>query len=83
MSRMKLVLAGAVAAAAVAAGPVLTHGQLVARADAICLAWLLDRQLFERGWNEPFAGEIIGAIGSGIGQVSPRLCRLSPEHSVR
>jgi ribonuclease R len=36
------------------------------RADAICLAWLLDRQLFERGWNEPFPGEIIGAIGSGI-----------------
>jgi ribonuclease R len=35
-------------------------------ADEICLAWLLDRQLFERGWNEPFEGEIIGAIGSGL-----------------
>jgi ribonuclease R len=36
------------------------------RADDICLAWLLDRELFDRGWNEPFAGEIIGAIGSGL-----------------
>jgi ribonuclease R len=35
-------------------------------ADEICLAWLLDRQLFERGWNEPFEGEIIGIIGSGL-----------------
>jgi ribonuclease R len=35
-------------------------------ADEICLAWLLDRQLFGRGWNEPFPGEIIGMIGSGI-----------------
>jgi ribonuclease R len=36
------------------------------QADEICLAWLLDKQLFERGWNEPFEGEIIGAIGSGL-----------------
>jgi ribonuclease R len=35
-------------------------------ADEICLAWLLEAQLFERGWEEPFAGEIVGAIGSGI-----------------
>jgi ribonuclease R len=35
-------------------------------ADALCLAWLLDRVLFERGWEEPFTGEIIGVIGSGI-----------------
>jgi ribonuclease R len=35
-------------------------------ADAICLAWLLDAQLFERGWEEPFTGEIVGLIGSGI-----------------
>src|SRR5204862_1530356 len=33
------------------------------RADAICLAWLLDSELFERGWEEPFEGEIIGVIG--------------------
>ena len=36
------------------------------RADAICLAWLLDATLFERGWDEPFEGEITGMIGSGL-----------------
>jgi ribonuclease R len=36
------------------------------RADDICLAWLLDAQLFERGWEEPWDGEIIGLIGSGL-----------------
>ena len=36
---MKSVLAAAVAAAALAAGPALTHGQLVARADAICVRY--------------------------------------------
>ncbi len=35
-------------------------------ADAICLAWLLDGVLFERGWEEPFEGEIVGLIGSGL-----------------
>jgi ribonuclease R len=35
-------------------------------ADALCLAWLLDDQLFERGWDEPFEGEIVGMIGSGL-----------------
>ncbi len=36
------------------------------RADELCLAWLLERRLFEEGWEATFAGEIIGAIGSGI-----------------
>jgi ribonuclease R len=36
------------------------------RADDICLAWLLDSVLFERGWDDPFEGEIIGLIGSGL-----------------
>ena len=36
------------------------------RADDICLAWLLDSQLYERGWEEPFEGEITGVIGSGL-----------------
>ncbi len=36
------------------------------RADALCLAWLLERRLFETGWDEPFSGEIIGVIGSGL-----------------
>jgi ribonuclease R len=35
-------------------------------ADALCAAWLLDKVLFERGWEELFTGEIVGLIGSGI-----------------
>jgi ribonuclease R len=35
-------------------------------ADAICLAWLLDRRLFEQGWEQAFEGEITGAIPSGV-----------------
>ncbi len=35
-------------------------------ADELCLAWLLDAELFERGWNDPYEGEIVGAIGSGL-----------------
>jgi ribonuclease R len=36
------------------------------RADELCLAWLLERRLFEEGWDAAFDGEVIGAIGSGI-----------------
>ncbi len=35
-------------------------------ADAICLVWLLGRALFERGWEEPFPGEIVGVIDTGL-----------------
>ena len=35
-------------------------------ADELCLAWLLEAELFERGWEEPYEGEIIGLIGSGL-----------------
>src|SRR5262249_37946714 len=35
-------------------------------ADAICLAWLLDSTLFDRGWETTFEGEIVGLIGSGL-----------------
>src|SRR5262249_38766206 len=35
-------------------------------ADELCLAWLLDDTLFERGWDDPFEGEIVGLIGSGM-----------------
>jgi ribonuclease R len=35
-------------------------------ADAICLAWLLERRLFHAGWDAEFEGEIIGVIGSGL-----------------
>jgi ribonuclease R len=36
------------------------------RADDICLAWLLESVLFERGWDATFEGEINGVIGSGL-----------------
>jgi ribonuclease R len=35
-------------------------------ADEICLAWLLERRLFEMGWETPWEGEIIGLINSGL-----------------
>ncbi len=35
-------------------------------ADEICIAWLLERELFERGWDVPYEGEIAGVIGSGL-----------------
>jgi ribonuclease R len=35
-------------------------------ADEICLAWLLEAQLFESGWEAPFEGEITGVIPSGL-----------------
>ena len=36
------------------------------RADDICLAWLLERELFERGWESAWEGEIGGVIDSGL-----------------
>ena len=35
-------------------------------ADELCLAWLLDAELFAAGWESAFEGEIIGVIGSGL-----------------
>lgn len=40
--------------------------QIEYRADALCLAWLLERRLFDAGWDAAFEGEIVGAIGSGV-----------------
>jgi ribonuclease R len=40
--------------------------QLEYLADDICLAWLLEDELQERGWDERWEGEITGAIGSGL-----------------
>jgi ribonuclease R len=40
--------------------------QVEYRADELCLAWLLERELFERGWDESWEGEIVGMIGSGL-----------------
>jgi ribonuclease R len=35
-------------------------------ADELCGAWLLDKELFHHGWEEPWQGEIIGLIGAGL-----------------
>ena len=35
-------------------------------ADELCLAWLLERRLFELGWDSVFGGEVTGLIGSGL-----------------
>jgi ribonuclease R len=35
-------------------------------ADELCLAWLLEHELFERGWESEWEGEIVGLIGSGL-----------------
>jgi ribonuclease R len=40
--------------------------QIEWRADELCLAWLLEAELYDRGWEEPFGGEIIGVIPSGF-----------------
>ena len=43
-----------------------TAAQLEYLADEICLAWLLERRLFELGWEAAFEGEIVGLIPSGL-----------------
>jgi ribonuclease R len=35
-------------------------------ADDLCLAWLLERRLFEGGWEQTWEGEITGMIGGGL-----------------
>ena len=35
-------------------------------ADELCLAWLLGDELYERGWETGWDGEIVGLIGSGL-----------------
>jgi ribonuclease R len=36
------------------------------RGDDICLAFLLEDVLFDRGWDEPFDGEVVGLIGGAL-----------------
>jgi ribonuclease R len=43
-----------------------TAAKLEYQADEICLAWLLERRLFELGWEESFEGEVTGLIPSGL-----------------
>jgi ribonuclease R len=33
--------------------------------DDVCLAFLLERELFEQGWELPFDGEVVGLVGGG------------------
>jgi ribonuclease R len=40
--------------------------QLEYLADDVCLAWLLEQTLLDRGWSEPWQGEVTGLIGSGL-----------------
>ena len=35
-------------------------------ADEICAAWLLERRLYDAGWDARWEGEIVGLIGSGL-----------------
>ena len=43
-----------------------TIAEVEHRADDICLAWLLEAVLHDRGWEDAFDGEITGLIQSGI-----------------
>jgi ribonuclease R len=36
------------------------------RGDDVCLAFLLEQVLYERGWEEPFDGEIVGMIEGAV-----------------
>jgi ribonuclease R len=36
------------------------------RADDICLAWLLEEVLYDKGWETTFEGEVTGVIASGL-----------------
>jgi ribonuclease R len=41
-------------------------GKVEYLADDICLAWLLERRLYDAGWEQPWEGEITGMIGAGL-----------------
>ncbi len=36
------------------------------RGDDVCLAFLLQDVLYQRGWSEPFTGELVGMIEGGV-----------------
>ena len=36
------------------------------RGDDVCLAFLLEQELYRRGWNEPFEGELVGMIEGAL-----------------
>ena len=39
--------------------------RLERRGTSICLAFLLERRLFDEGWDAPFEGEVVGLIEAG------------------
>ncbi|HEY0630627.1 MAG TPA: RNB domain-containing ribonuclease [Thermoleophilaceae bacterium] len=39
--------------------------QIERDADDVCMSFLLERRLFESGWDETFAGEVVGLVGGG------------------
>ena len=56
----------AVAAAAAHDSAAEREAELLERtADDVCAAFLLERQLYEQGWDATFAGEVVGVIDSG------------------
>ncbi|HEX3329326.1 MAG TPA: RNB domain-containing ribonuclease [Gaiellales bacterium] len=56
----------AVAAAAAHDSAAEREAELLERtADDVCAAFLLERELYEQGWDATFAGEVVGVIDSG------------------
>jgi ribonuclease R len=51
--------------AAVDSGAERAAEALERRADDVCAAFLLERLLYERGWDEAFSGEVVGLIDAG------------------
>ena len=43
-----------------------TAARIERRGDDVCLAFLLQDVLFERGWSEPFTGEVVGMIEGAV-----------------
>jgi ribonuclease R len=39
--------------------------QIERDADDVCMSFLLERRLFEDGWDAVFAGEVVGLVGGG------------------
>jgi ribonuclease R len=39
--------------------------QIERDADDVCLAFLLEREMFEAGWEKAFDGEVVGLVGGG------------------
>jgi ribonuclease R len=40
--------------------------QIERDADDVCMSFLLERRLFEDGWDSEFEGEVVGLVGGGV-----------------